>query len=122
MFNDQVRLKKYFYVLRPLFAIRYIEQGLGVPPVPFDELAAAVAPDHLNSALDSLLALKRETVELGLGAPNAVIGELIETELARHGTAFSGLGRPDLHDAQAIREQLNGIFRETVRAHPGLAG
>ena len=37
--GNRVRLKKYFYVLRPLLAIRHIEQGLGVPPVRFESLS-----------------------------------------------------------------------------------
>ena len=115
LFNDQVRLKKYFYVLRPLFAIRYIEQGLGVPPVPFDELAAAVAPAHLHDAMDRLLALKRSSGEMGLGDPIPAIGAFIETELARHGEGFSGAGRPELNEGHAIRLELNEIFREAIR-------
>lgn len=31
LFRDKVKLKKYFYVLRPLLAIRYIEEGRGIP-------------------------------------------------------------------------------------------
>ena len=33
LFEGQVRLKKYFYVLRALLAIRYIESERGIPPV-----------------------------------------------------------------------------------------
>lgn len=36
--KNQVKLKKYFYILRPLLAIRYIEQGLALPPVRFQKL------------------------------------------------------------------------------------
>ena len=38
LLEGQVRLTKYFYVLRPLLAIRYIENGRGIPPVRFDDL------------------------------------------------------------------------------------
>ena len=46
--EGQVRLKKYFYVLRPLLAIRYIESGQGLPPVRFEELVDAVAPAEIR--------------------------------------------------------------------------
>ncbi|MCV5434156.1 nucleotidyltransferase domain-containing protein, partial [Escherichia coli] len=36
--GDEVRLKKYFYVLRPLLAVRWVEAGKGVPPMRFAEL------------------------------------------------------------------------------------
>lgn len=121
LFSDQVRLKKYFYVLRPLLAIRHIEAGRGIPPVAFEDLVAAVAPQHLRGAIDDLLALKRSTDELGLGEPVPVIGKFIEEELERHGTAFSGQGRPELEEAMAIRRELNDIFRNAVRGDTGSA-
>ena len=115
LFDDQVRLKKYFYVLRPLFAIRYIEAGRGIPPVAFDELVAAVAPQNLRVAIDDLLALKRSTGELGLGAPVPVLGKFIKDELERHDTEFTGQGRPELDEATTIRRELNELFRDAVR-------
>jgi uncharacterized protein len=115
LFTEQVRLKKYFYVLRPLFAIHHVEQGLGLPPVPFEELVNAVAPTHLRAPIEQLVALKRQTGELGLGAPVPVIDAYIKSELERHGEQFSGQGRPELFDATQIRDALNEIFRGSLR-------
>jgi uncharacterized protein len=114
LFNDKVRLKKYFYVLRPLLAIRYIEHGNGIPPVRFEELVEAVAPDGIQATIAALLTLKRNTEELGLGDPIPEIGEFIESELERHGTLFSGQGRPDLLDNGQIRSELNTVFRSAI--------
>lgn len=33
-------------------------------------------------------------------------------------SAFSGQGRPDILDSKAIREELNEIFRDSVRLNP----
>jgi hypothetical protein len=112
--NDRVRLKKYLYVLRPLLAIRYIEEGRGIPPVPFEELVDAVAPLDVREAIAELLALKRNTAELGLGAPIPAISHFIESELDRDGDLFSGQGRPDLLEAGEVRRELNNIFRDAV--------
>jgi hypothetical protein len=114
LFGEQVRLKKYFYVLRPLLAIRYIEQGRGIPPVEFERLVQAVAPAELRPSIERLLELKRSSGELGLGKPVPEIGAFIESELARHGAAFSGQGRPDLAADRPARDQLNALFREVV--------
>ncbi len=114
LFNDRVRLKKYFYVLRPLLAIRYIEQEKGIPPVRFEALVEAVAPDSIRPSLASLLTLKRNTGELGLGESIPEIGVFIESELERHGALFTGQGRPDLLDNAQVRSELNNIFREVV--------
>lgn len=114
LFREKVKLKKYFYVMRPLFAIRYIEAGLGIPPVRFQELVDAVAPDNLKPGIAQLIEVKSRTKELGLGEPIPEIGQLIQSELDRHGNYFSGQGRPDLHDKKEVRDQLNQIFRQAV--------
>lgn len=114
LFKDKVRLKKYFYVLRPLFAIRHIEQGLGIPPVRFQELVELVAPTRIRPAISNLLELKAQTSELGLGDPVPEIGEFIEGELERHGTTFSGQGRPDLLVGGDLRTRLNDVFRAAI--------
>ena len=114
LFEDQVRLKKYLYVLRPLLAIRHIESGRGLPPVRFDALVDAVAPAAIRPGIAELLERKRVTTELGLGEPIPALGRFIETELERHGGAFSGLGRPDLVGSREVREELNRVFREVI--------
>ena len=114
LFKDQARLKKYFYVLRPLLAIRYLEQDLGVPPVKFTELLQAVAPESIKPAVHRLLELKRRTPELGLGDPVVEINQFIETELARHAAGYQGEGRPDVCDAKSTRNSLNNIFRAAI--------
>lgn len=115
LFKEQVRLKKYFYVLRPLLAIRYIQQGIGVPPVEFARLLDSVLPESLRPSIDRLLDLKRNTEELGMGAQVPEINLFIEQELDRHGSAFSGQGRPDVLGKEEIHEQLNEIFRAAIR-------
>lgn len=114
LFADKVRLKKYFYVLRPLLAIRFIEQRGDVPPVQFERLVEAVAPKEIVQAIRALLDLKRRTAELGTGEPIPEIGRFIESELERHGGSFKGQGRPDLLTRQDVRDELNAIFRASV--------
>jgi predicted nucleotidyltransferase len=114
LFKDKVRLKKYFYVLRPLLAIRYIEQGYGVPPVEFERLVEAVAPPEIRPGIAALLAAKRQTSELGLGDPIPEIGEFIKAELDRQNPQFSGQGRPDVIAKAELFDKLNEAFRLAV--------
>lgn len=116
LFKEQVRVKKYFYVLRPLLAIRYIEQGMGVPPVEFARLLDSALPESLRPSIDRLLDLKRNTEVLGMGAQVPAINRFIEQELERHGSNFSGLGRPDVSGKDEAHAQLNEIFRAAVRS------
>lgn len=114
LLKDKVRLKKYFYVLRPLLAIRFIEQHKAVPPVEFERLVDSVAPEEIRPGIASLLALKRGSPELGVGEPIPEINRFIESETERHGTAFKGQDRPDLLSRQDIRDELNSVFRQTI--------
>ena len=109
-----VWLKKYFYVLRALLAIRHIESGCGIPPVFFEALVEAVAPQEIRSRIGQLLERKRATNELGRGEPIPELHGFIRTELERHEEAFSGLGRPDLLKSELVRARLNELFRESV--------
>ncbi|MCE7915125.1 MAG: nucleotidyltransferase domain-containing protein [Nitrosomonas sp. PRO4] len=79
-----VRLKKYLYVLRPLLAACWIEQGCGAAPMRFEELVTALITDPaLRQAIDELLAVKRSVPESEYGSPLPVINAFITSELAR---------------------------------------
>lgn len=114
LFNDQVKLKKYLYVLRPLLSILYIESRDAAPPIEFEKLVDAVAPEAIRPAITELLHLKRSLPELGLGKPIPEINAFIETELSRHGTQFIGQGRPDILNKQEVSKELDRLFRQAV--------
>jgi uncharacterized protein len=112
--DGQVKLKKYFYILRPLLAIRYIEQDLGVPPVEFANLVSAVAPQEIHAPIGELLDLKINSPEVAFGPPLPSLNKFIDQEIERHGDRFHGQGRPDILDGNRVRDQLNEIFRSTL--------
>ena len=56
--GDRVRAKKYFYVLRPILACRWVLERGTPPPMRFDELAAAELPQALRADVAYLLDLK----------------------------------------------------------------
>ena len=115
LFKDQARLKKYFYVLRPLLAIRYLEAFDQPPPIEFQSLVDAVAPVSICPAIEKLLELKAKTNELGLGPPIREINEFINSELERHGHQFSGQGRPDIHSRYETGDALNRLLRTVLK-------
>lgn len=83
--QDEVPLKKYFYVLRPLLAARWIADGRGAPPMEFERLLAMLNADEAQVRADihTLLAQKRQAPELGRAAAVPSLNAFIETELAR---------------------------------------
>ena len=76
-----VRAKKYFYVLRPLLACRWILEKRTPPPMLFSELIVAELPDALHNPVKELLRIKMEVPELKLIPKVNVINEYIEDEL-----------------------------------------
>jgi len=64
--TDTVRAKKYFYVLRPLLACRWILDEGSPPPMLFTELMQSQLPEHLRDTLHELLDLKMNAPEIKL--------------------------------------------------------
>ncbi|MGR8936141.1 MAG: nucleotidyltransferase domain-containing protein [Gammaproteobacteria bacterium] len=66
--GEQVRLKKYLYVLRPLLAVRWVDQGRGAPPMRFADLVAGTVHDTaLLQEINALLAAKMRVDEAEYG-------------------------------------------------------
>jgi predicted nucleotidyltransferase len=82
--GETVRLKKYLYVLRPLLAALWTEQGRGVVPMRFEALVDAIVSDAgLRGAIEQLLIAKRAAMESEASPPLPAITAFIEAELAR---------------------------------------
>lgn len=85
---DEVRYKKYLYVLRPLLAARWIRTQSGVPPMRFAELAQhtldPVADAELIAEINALLAVKMRAGESATSPRWPGIHAFIEAELARN--------------------------------------
>lgn len=59
-----VKIKKYFYMIRPLLAAMWIERHLEIPPMEFMPLLALLDKEpSIRAAIDGLLTLKRHTDE-----------------------------------------------------------
>jgi len=82
--SDTVSLKKYLYVLRPVFACRWIERYSTVPPVEFDHLLAGAGQDGaVAREIFELLRAKSESSEVGKAPHLPVLDAFIESELKR---------------------------------------
>ncbi len=109
--GDVVWRKKYFYVLRPLLAMRWIDQGLGPVPIEFGKLVDATVSDAMvRKAIEELISAKRAGVELDRGPRIAAIGDFIQHEMAR--LEQTGADRPS---PVPPVEALNGLFRSTLQ-------
>jgi len=109
--GERVWIKKYFYVLRPLLAVNWIERGWGVAPTEFGALANGLPLDlTLKAEIDKLLEAKRAGAELDYGPRIAPISDFIESELSRlEGMTFDY----DKHAAPV--EQLDALFLSALK-------
>ncbi|ERK06185.1 putative nucleotidyltransferase [Pantoea sp. AS-PWVM4] len=107
--EEEVRLKKYFYVLRPLLAVRWIEERNGAPPMRFDQLVRGTVSDtRLLRDIEELLTIKQRSGEAQYGSRREVLHAFIEAELTRDEILL-----PAAHDKSADA-LLDRLLFETV--------
>lgn len=108
--NDVVRLKKYFYVLRPILAAKWILEKNSMPPILFSELLDAELEESLKPTVRVLLAEKMNSPELGTGKRIDQLNEYIERSLDGLEKQAEQITLPK----SAGWERLNGVFLETL--------
>lgn len=109
--GERVWTKKYFYVLRPILAINWIEQGYGVAPTAFGTLVERLVKDPaLLAAIQALIEQKRQGVEMAEGPRIPAISEFIEGELTR---LEHGISAPPNHPPTT---ELDALFRYALEA------
>jgi predicted nucleotidyltransferase len=81
--TDEVKIKKYFYVLRPVMACIWIENFKESPPMEFEKLLTQIADRELLEKISELLAKKKSGIELGTEPKIEIINNFIENQL-RH--------------------------------------
>lgn len=107
---DMVRLKKYFYVLRPVLACRWIIEKQTPPPMLFSELADACLDKALMPIVSDLLRQKSETSELGLAPRIEVINNYLDASIMEVEQLISTLPGDDT----VTWDELNGLFLKLV--------
>ncbi|MGG3469890.1 nucleotidyltransferase domain-containing protein [Neobacillus pocheonensis] len=82
--GEHVKIKKYFYVLRPVLACKWIEKYNTVPPIEFHELVEDLLEEGiLKQEVQTLLDRKMRGDELNLEPKVGVINEFLEREIVR---------------------------------------
>ena len=109
--EEQVKYKKYFYVLRPLMACKWIEQKKTPPPMLFSELLDAVLEEELQPQMQSLLKQKAQMMEAEKGARLEPLHDYIEQNLKRYQMLASQLA----DDRNPDWTRLNQLFYTLIR-------
>lgn len=110
--EDIVRLKKYFYVLRPILACCWIKRTNEMAPMEFNILVdKEISNPLLKNEINKLLSKKRNGNELNTGKRIKVIDDFIHEKLNYFKFFLS-----DFSFNKAIDfDLLNNIFRKTLK-------
>ncbi|MGO1069811.1 nucleotidyltransferase domain-containing protein [Lysobacter sp. CA199] len=105
--GEQIRTKKYLYVLRPVLACQWIECESGAPPMAFEDLLERLLPDGpVREAVDALLVRKRQSAEVAAGPRIAAISDYLEAQIERMQAR-----QPALPPGTGSADRLDTFFR-----------
>jgi predicted nucleotidyltransferase len=79
--GDKIKVKKYFYVLRPILACMWMEKHNESPPMEFEKLLAQITGKELLEEIGKLLEKKKSGMELDMEPKAPVINSFIEDSL-----------------------------------------
>ncbi|MBX0313834.1 nucleotidyltransferase domain-containing protein [Planococcus glaciei] len=106
-----VKIKKYFYALRPVLACKWIEENQSIPPIDFDELLEAMVPEgELKKEVLLLLDRKKAGVEIDLEEKISAIHDFLEIEIVR----LEAYVRTLTEKPEDSTAKLNRLFRGTL--------
>lgn len=83
--GGMVKAKKYFYVLRPVLACRWILERETPPPMLFSELAESQLPEYLEDTVRELLELKINAPEIQMIPRIDILNEYLEQSIVEIG-------------------------------------
>ncbi|MCS7461053.1 nucleotidyltransferase domain-containing protein [Paenibacillus doosanensis] len=111
--GERVKIKKYFYVLRPVFACEWIERYGTMPPMEFDRLTDRLLAEdsRLKQAVDALLVRKKAGDELDLEPRIQPINDYLEERIAH----FEQSARHMADNEGSRDRQLDELFRSALR-------
>lgn len=107
--NEQVKLKRYFYALRPALACLWIVEKKTVPPMEFEHLRVMITDTKIQSAIDELLERKKDAVEKAMIAHVPLLNQWLSDTLGWCKELI-----PMLTSEKKHSDELNNIFRKYI--------
>ncbi|KKO54224.1 nucleotidyltransferase domain-containing protein [Paenibacillus sp. DMB20] len=120
--RDEVKVKKYFYVLRPILACEWIERFGSMPPLSFDMLAESLIPagSELHDAVLDLIRRKKSGEDLGHGPRMRLLNDYLERQIAYYEESASRM--PAGRDNVVQDDELDLLFRAVLKEAWGKEG
>lgn len=109
--GETVRLKKYFYVLRPLLACKWIIAENSPPPMLFRTLMDKYLDKSIKPDVETLLEMKIKTPELGEGKRFDRVNDYLEKNIKEIKDIIAKLPPEKVQDW----DELNSIFLSLLK-------
>ena len=107
--GEMVKAKKYFYVLRPVLACRWVLDHNTPPPMLFSELADAELPGYLRTEVERLLDLKMNSPEVKEIPRIDILNEYLDESIANIKSGIAAM-----KDTNNSWSKLNDLFLRTI--------
>lgn len=109
--TEMVRVKKYFYVLRPILACKWIELTGTMAPMEFQKLVdTQIENQELRREIDNLLERKKSGEELDKEPRIQIINDFVESEIEH----FNKVVKDYYKETKPETEKLDNLFRQTL--------
>ncbi len=108
----QVKIKKYFYILRPILTCMRIEKKNTMPPMEFSKLMAEQQLDDiLVNEIYKLLDKKISGLEIDIEPKSQIIIDFLGSRIEHYEQYLTTVRK----DKKSDYEPLNSLFRESLR-------
>lgn len=120
--RDEVKVKKYFYVLRPILACEWIERFGGMPPLAFETLAESLIPagSELHEAVLDLIRHKKSGDGLGHGPRMQLLNDYLERQIVYYEETASRM--PAGRENVTQDDELDFLFQAVLKEAWGKEG
>jgi len=109
--TDTAKIKKYFYILRPIANLEYISQYKKMPPMEYDRTFKEIHVSALiREAVAELKALKLKSTEHHKIPQHKLLLDYFNTEMER----FTKLLKKMEHQKNRDYEQVNAVFKDII--------
>lgn len=110
--REEVKVKEYFYALRPILVCKWLEKNNTIPTMNFQTLLETQIKDYeLMSAIRKLLARKMSGEKLDMGHRIDIISNFIDNQIRyykEYAAKLDGKGQNDI-------TALDALFKETLK-------
>ncbi len=110
--KEEIKLKKYFYVLRSLSAAKYVMEHNDIPPIEFNKLRTIGIPDEFNKIVDELLDIKINNSEKKTITRIKELDDYIENEFEHIDKVIHSFEKENDKEWDLLNEFFKKIVRE----------